>query len=381
MADDKQDTNAPKANGSGAKKTSPGKGARKGPRRKAATGKPASAKPAQQKAPAKPAQQNTVAQIPEKADAAKPVAETLKTQQPEPKPAPQAAQKFAEPEGKPEELPTPNTDALKVEASSQAIAAAKESAPAEPPARTADAQSADSQSADSQSADSQSAAPKSAATTPPPSKPASKEAAAKPAAPKEPEAEKPSRTVEKAPLAATTSAAPAPKKPEPTTSGRPSPIPPARKPNITQEFVKMTDAEMMTQSFQSAMAEMTAKSQDAYKRSSDMFKEAGEFTKGNLEAMIESTKIFAAGMQEMSKAAVADSKSEFEALTAEVKEMASVKSPTDFFQMQSALLRKNFDKAVAMSSKNTEAMLKLANDAAQPLSTRMSLAMEKIKAA
>ena len=143
----------------------------------------------------------------------------------------------------------------------------------------------------------------------------------------------------------------------------------------------MTDAEMMTKSFQNAMSEMTAKSQDAYKKGSEMFKEAGEFTKGNFEAMVESSKIFAAGMQEMGKAAVADSKAEFEALTAEVKEMASVKSPTDFFQLQSALLRKNFDKAVAMSSKNTEAMLKLANDATQPLSTRVSLAMEKIKAA
>ena len=62
-------------------------------------------------------------------------------------------------------------------------------------------------------------------------------------------------------------------------------------------------------------------------------------------------------------------------------EARAVKSPTDFFQLQSALLRKNFDKAVAMSTKNTEAMLKLANDASQPLSSRMSLAMEKIKAA
>ena len=143
----------------------------------------------------------------------------------------------------------------------------------------------------------------------------------------------------------------------------------------------MTDAEMMTKSFQNAMAEMSAKSQDAYKKSTEMFKEAGEFTKGNLEAMMESSKIFASGMQEMSRSALADSKAEFEELTAEVKEMAAVKSPTDFFQLQSALLRKNFDKAVAMSTKNTEAMLKLANDASQPLSSRMSLAMEKIKAA
>ena len=209
-------------------------------------------------------------------------------------------------------------------------------------------------------------------------------AVAKPAPPAEPApaASKPqeiSQLEEKAPLAAEASAAPEPEAPAKSVS---TPFKPAKKiQDITQEFVKMTDAEMMTKSFQNSFAEMSAKSQDAYRKSTEMFKEAGEFTKGNLEAMMESGKIFASGMQEMSRSALADSKAEFEALTAEVKEMASVKSPTDFFQLQSALLRKNFDKAVAMSSKNTEAMLKLANDASQPLSSRMSLAMEKIKAA
>lgn len=207
----------------------------------------------------------------------------------------------------------------------------------------------------------------------PVAKPAAKKTAAVRAAAK---AKAISRPEEKAPLVAQSPATPAAKAQVKTI-----PFPPARIVNITQEFVKMTDAEMMTKSFQGAVAEMTAKSQDAYKKGTEMFKEAGEFTKGNIEAFVESGKIFATGMQEMGKAAFADSKAEFEALTAEVKEMASVKSPTDFFQLQSTLLRKNFDKAVAMSSKNTEAMLKLANDATQPLSTRMSLAMEKIKAA
>ena len=40
-----------------------------------------------------------------------------------------------------------------------------------------------------------------------------------------------------------------------------------------------------------------------------------------------------------------------------------------------------FDAAVAASSKNSEAMLKLANEAFQPISTRVSLAVEKIKKA
>ena len=340
MADDKQDKNAAKVDQAAAEKVSPEKGGgRKTSARKASGRKPVAKKPTEPKT------------MGVKADAAKLPAEKLKAGTREAKPLEQAAAKFAEAAGEPDELPAPDTDALKVEASAQAIAAARDAAPVEPSAAKID-----------------------------PAGPAS-ESAAEPDDPETRATETTSRPEEEAPLAAETAAAPAPKRPDPHSSTKPSSNPPAKKPKITQEFVKMTDAEMMTKSFQSAMAEMTAKSQDAYKKSSEMFKEAGEFTKGNLEAMMEATKIFAAGMQEMSKAAVADSKSEFEAMTAEVKEMASVKSPTDFFQMQSALLRKNFDKAVALSSKNTEAMLKLANDASQPLSSRMSLAMERIKAA
>lgn len=150
---------------------------------------------------------------------------------------------------------------------------------------------------------------------------------------------------------------------------------------ITQEFSKMTTPEALTKGIQTAMADMQTKSKEAYEKSTAMMGEATEFTKGNFEAMVESGKILAGGMQEMGRGLLADSKAEFEALTAEVKELAAVKSPTDFFQLQSAMMRKYFDKSVAAASKNTEAMLKLANDAAQPLSSRVSLAMEKVKAA
>ena len=56
-----------------------------------------------------------------------------------------------------------------------------------------------------------------------------------------------------------------------------------------------------------------------------------------------------------------------------------MKSPTEFLEKQSALLRKHFDAAVATSSKNSEAFLKLASEAFQPISNRGSLAVEKIK--
>jgi hypothetical protein len=41
-------------------------------------------------------------------------------------------------------------------------------------------------------------------------------------------------------------------------------------------------------------------------------------------------------------------------------------------------MRRNFDALVATSSKNTEAVIKLANDSFAPLSGRVNLAAEKL---
>ena len=92
-------------------------------------------------------------------------------------------------------------------------------------------------------------------------------------------------------------------------------------------------------------------------------------------------KVLASGLQEFGSTVVADSKSAFEAITADVKELAAVKSPADFFKLQSEMLRRNFDAAVAAGSKNTEAMFKLTNDAFAPISSRVSLAVEKVSKA
>ena len=60
---------------------------------------------------------------------------------------------------------------------------------------------------------------------------------------------------------------------------------------------------------------------------------------------------------------------------------AAVKSPTEFFKLQSDFVRGAFDSYVAEASKNTEAVLKLAGEAAQPISNRFAVAAEKVKTA
>ena len=148
-----------------------------------------------------------------------------------------------------------------------------------------------------------------------------------------------------------------------------------------KELFAMATKTDMTEKMTAAFKDAQEKAKAALEKSQAAFGDAGEFAKGNVEAVVESTKILASGLQEMTKGYVAETKSVFEAMTADVKELTTVKSPTEFFEKQSALLRKNFDAAVAASSKNSEAMLKLANEAFQPISTRVSLAVEKIKKA
>lgn len=147
---------------------------------------------------------------------------------------------------------------------------------------------------------------------------------------------------------------------------------------LKEKLMAKTIPTDFTATIQTAFSDIQEKAKTAYAKSTETLGEATDFAKGNVEAIVESGKILASGLQELGTAAVADSRSAFETLTADVKELASVKSPTEFFQLQSAFLRKSFDNAVASASKSSEAMMKLANEAISPISTRVSLAVEKV---
>jgi phasin family protein len=149
-----------------------------------------------------------------------------------------------------------------------------------------------------------------------------------------------------------------------------------------KEFIMTKNTtEDFTAKLKDAMTEAQDRAKLAFEKSQALFGEAGEFTKGNVEALVESGKILAAGLQDMGKDYVAEGKTALETVQADIKELAAVKSPADFFKLQGEILRRNFDAAVATGSKRSEAALKLAGDAFAPLSTRVSLAVEKVKQA
>ncbi len=152
-------------------------------------------------------------------------------------------------------------------------------------------------------------------------------------------------------------------------------------PKAKDIFIMTDKTTEMSATIQTAMKDAAAKAKAALEKGQTAMGEMGTFTKGNVEAVVESGKILATGLQEMGKTYATDTKSVVETMTAEIKDLASVKSPAEFFEKQSAMLRKQFDAAVAASSKNSEAMLKLASEAFQPISNRVSLAVEKMKQA
>ncbi len=134
----------------------------------------------------------------------------------------------------------------------------------------------------------------------------------------------------------------------------------------------------ITQSMTEAASEMQGKIEEAVAKSSSVITEMNEFAKGNVEAVVESGKIYAAGVQDLGKTYAEEAKSAYETATADIKQMAGIKSPTELFQLQGQIMRRNFDAMISQTSKSTDAAMKLASDSVAPISGRVNVAAEKL---
>ncbi|MET0308156.1 MAG: TIGR01841 family phasin [Sphingomonas sp.] len=157
-------------------------------------------------------------------------------------------------------------------------------------------------------------------------------------------------------------------------------VAPAVKETVKMATIENT-VENNTAKAQAFFADFNDRTKAAVEKSTKLVEEANEFAKGNVEALVESGRIAAKGFESFGQEAAEYSRKSFESATAALKTLATVKSPADFFKLQSEFVRGAFDSYVAEASKTTEAMLKLAGDAAQPLSNRVAVAAEKVKTA
>ncbi|MCC7394811.1 MAG: phasin family protein [Sphingomonadaceae bacterium] len=148
---------------------------------------------------------------------------------------------------------------------------------------------------------------------------------------------------------------------------------------MTEQATKLVgEARTRTEAF---VADMQVRAKEAGEKGQAFAKEAVEFSKGNVEAFVESAKIVAKGAEVIGQEIVAFAKASVEDTTNAAQRYAAVKTPAEFFALQNELSRTALDNVVKHGSKTTELSVKLANDAFQPISNRIALAVSKLKSA
>ncbi len=131
-------------------------------------------------------------------------------------------------------------------------------------------------------------------------------------------------------------------------------------------------AETMMANAKESVSEMTAKAQETATEMSDMAKD-------NVAAVVESSKLATKATNDLTKEHMEFAKASLEDFAAAAKEMATVKNPSDLVKLQGEYLRTAMEKNMEFVTKTTEAMLKMMGEAAQPISTRMSVVADKVK--
>jgi len=137
--------------------------------------------------------------------------------------------------------------------------------------------------------------------------------------------------------------------------------------------------QIAAEQFRAAFGDVSERAKAAAEKSAKIVEELADLTRGNVEAMVASSKIAAKGVETMSQDAAEYSRKSFEEASAVLKSFAEVKSATDFFKLQGDFARSAFDAAVAESARVSETVLKLAGEVAEPINSRYNVAAERVK--
>ena len=127
----------------------------------------------------------------------------------------------------------------------------------------------------------------------------------------------------------------------------------------------------------SGFADTQAKVKEGMEKAMKTAEEFVAFGQGNVEAIVKSGQIWAAGVQDIGKQMAANAQASFDDTMSTFKAMSSAKSLKDAFDLQASLARSTLEKTLTESGKLTDASMKLTEQALAPLAARFSLAMEK----
>lgn len=131
--------------------------------------------------------------------------------------------------------------------------------------------------------------------------------------------------------------------------------------------------------FRAAAAQTNEQSKAAFEKSARVAEEMADLTRGNIEALVASSKTAAKYVETLTQGAADYNRRSFEQASATLRSFAEVKSPTDFFRLQSDFARSAFDQMVAESARVSETVVKMTGDVVEPITSRYSVAAERLK--
>ena len=139
----------------------------------------------------------------------------------------------------------------------------------------------------------------------------------------------------------------------------------------------------MTKAATKQVEEFTAEAkktmEEGVEKMSKGLEDATQFGQDNVEAVVASGKVMAKAAEEMNAEIMAFSKKSYEDSMAAAKELGSVKSVTEFFEMQTTLAKTSFEGFVAEATKLNEMYAAAAKDAFAPINARFTAAAEMVK--
>lgn len=135
---------------------------------------------------------------------------------------------------------------------------------------------------------------------------------------------------------------------------------------------------MNTNSFENvgtaAREQIEKASQTAYKSYEEMTK----LQKDNWDAIVASSQIWAKGAEVVGKAWMTLAQDTLENAATTAKALVGVKSLREAVDLQTDFAKGNFDKLVAEGTKMSETVVKVANDAMEPITARVNVTVEKM---
>tara|TARA_R110002073_G_scaffold114291_16_gene251524 strand:- start:8592 stop:9122 length:531 start_codon:yes stop_codon:yes gene_type:complete len=139
--------------------------------------------------------------------------------------------------------------------------------------------------------------------------------------------------------------------------------------------------EQAAKTAQETVQTATKAAQDSVKQATQEatkgFEKVTAFNKANYEALVASSKIAAETAQSVNADFVETTKAAVEKNVADVKTLFAAKTPAEFFELQTSMLKGRYDDFVAEATKFNEAATKTTNDVVAPLKARYEAVAEE----